>query len=129
MPKGPIANLRDSAARLRKEGERVAARVDKEVRGLAKRTRAEIQADVKAIQTTVRKRADEVIRDVEKRGARVLAAVEEQVAGTVDEVLKRLQALTQGDAAAVTKRVHDLEARVAELERVIAEHQHPAASA
>lgn len=129
MAKSPIANLRDSGARLRKEGERVAARIDKDVRTLAKRTRAEIQADVKAIQKTVRTRADEVIRDVEKRGVRVLAAVEKQVAGTVEEVLKRLHVVTQGDAAAVAERMHDLEARVTELERVIAEHQHPAASA
>lgn len=125
MPKGPIASLRDSAVRLRKEGERLAAGIDKDVRSLAKHTRAEIQTDVRKLQTMVRERADEVIRDVEKRGARVLAAVEKQVAGTVDEVLKRLHAPTRRELAAVMKRVHELEARMTELEGVIAEKKQP----
>ena len=128
MPKGPIASLRDSAARLRREGERAVARIDKDVRSLAKRTRVEIQTDVRKLQTTVRERADEAIRDVEKRGARVLAAVEKEAAKTVEEVLKRLQAATRSDITAVMKRVRELEARVTELEGVSDERKRASGS-
>jgi hypothetical protein len=114
--KNGATGLRASAARLRKEGQRLAARIDREVRALAKRNRTEIAADMRKLQGTLRGRADGALRELEKRGARIVGNVEKQVAGTAEEMLKRLHGATQSDIAALARRVEDLEARVAALE-------------
>jgi polyhydroxyalkanoate synthesis regulator phasin len=56
------------------------------------------------------------MRDIEKRSARVVGSVEKQVVKTAEDVLKRLHGATQGDVAALIRRVQELEARVAALE-------------
>ena len=113
---GSVTGLRASAVRLRKEGERFAKRIDRDVRALTKRTRAELTTDVRQLQSTLRGRANDAILDIEKRGARVVGSVEKQVAKTVEEVLKRFHGATQGDVAALVRRVQELESRVATLE-------------
>jgi hypothetical protein len=113
---GAATGIRASAARLRKEGERLAARIDKDVRALTKKTRAELATDVRKLEGTLRVRATDAIRDIEKRTTGVVGGVEKQVLKAVEDVLKRLHGATQSDVAVLVRRVQDLEARVAALE-------------
>jgi hypothetical protein len=113
---GSTTGLRASAARLRKEGERLAARIDRDVRALTKRTRLEITTDVRKLEHALRLRATDAIRDIEKRSARVVGGVEKQVVKAGADVLKRLHGATQADVAALARRVKALEDRLAALE-------------
>ncbi len=116
---GSGTGIRASAARLRKEGERLAQRIDRDVRTLSKRTRAELTADVRKLESTLRGRATDAIRDLEKRSARVVGTVEKQVQKTAEDVLKRLHGATQTDVSALVRRVQELEARVSALEGLV----------
>ena len=112
----PGPAFRASAARLRKEGMRLAARIDKDVRALSKRTRADFTADVRKLETALRSRATDAIRDIEKRSERMIGTVEQQAAKAAQDVLKRLHGATQSDVATLMRRLEALEARVAALE-------------
>jgi len=118
---GSGTGMRASAARLRKEGERLAARIDRDVRALTKRTRAELTTDVRKLESTLRARATDAVRDIEKRTARVIDGVEKQATKAAEDVLKRLHVATQSDVASLVRRVQELEARVAELEGLSAD--------
>jgi hypothetical protein len=111
-----VAGFRTSAARLRKEGLRLAARIDKDVRALSKRTRADFTADVRKLESTLRGRASDAIRDIEQRSARMVTVVEKQARKAAHDVLKRLHGATENEVAALARRVRELEARVAALE-------------
>lgn len=111
-----MESFRASAARLRKEGLRLAERIDKDVRALSKRTRADFTADVRKLESTLRGRASDAIRDIEKRSARMVTTVEKQATKAAQDVLKRLHGATESELTTLARRVSDLEARVATLE-------------
>ena len=116
MATSSVKDLRASAERLRKEGERLAERIDRDVRALAKKSRAELASDVRKLEVALRGRATDALRDVETRSARIATQ-------TAETVIKRLHGATQSDVAALVRRLADVEARVAALEGVIAEER------
>lgn len=93
----PVGQVRASVKSVQREGMHLVERLRADAGKLVARSRAEVLKDVRALRTEIVGRADRAVRDLERK------------------VVRQFHAATQGEVRRLEARLAKLERRVAEL--------------